>query len=173
MYLCLITVGGLLIVADPIENVDAVVVLSGGTGDRLALAIEMLENGFTENLVITDTNLAANDRLKVDALKGGFRRESIFITDMPVESTYEEALAVGDFALIQGWDRLMIVTDPYHSFRTRFIFHRELQEDDIEVFVRPVAGHWFRSATWFYRREGWQFVFLEIAKFFNYLLLQS
>jgi len=25
--------------------------------------IEMLDNGFTENLVITDTNLAANERL--------------------------------------------------------------------------------------------------------------
>jgi len=72
LYLCLNAMGGLLIVADPIESVDAVVVLSGGTGDRLALAIEMLENGYTENLVITDTNLVANDRLRVDALKGGF-----------------------------------------------------------------------------------------------------
>jgi len=63
LYFCLIALGRLLIIADPIETVDAVVVLSGGIGDRLALAIEMLDNGFTENLVITDTNLAANERL--------------------------------------------------------------------------------------------------------------
>jgi len=31
---------------------------------------------------------------------------------LAVESTYEEALAVRDFALSQGWGRLMIVTDP-------------------------------------------------------------
>jgi len=80
---------------------------------------------------------------------------------------------VGDFALIQEWDRLMIVTDPYHSFRTRCIFRQELQENDIEVFVRLVAGHRFRSSTWFYRKEGWQFLFLEIAKFFNHLFIQS
>ena len=111
LYFCLIVLGGLLIVADPIEMVDAVVVLSGGTGDRIALAIDMLENGFTQNMVITDTNLAANERLWVDAFKG-VGRESIYITDLAVESTYEEALAVRNFALSQGWGRLMIVTDP-------------------------------------------------------------
>jgi len=56
---------------------------------------------------------------------------------LAVESTYEEALAVRDFALNQGWDRLMIVTDPYHSFRTRFIFRRELQDSEIGDFDTP------------------------------------
>jgi len=167
IYLTFVAVGALLIVSDPIEPVDAVVVLSGGTGDRLALAIDMHEKGFAPNLVITDRS--SNALLRSEAIDGGFKRESVYITDLPVESTYDEALAVCDFALGKGWKSLMIVTDPYHSFRTRFIFRRELRDSGILIFVRPVVGHWSTSTTWFYRQAGWQFVFLEIVKLFNYL----
>ena len=173
LYLSLIAVGAILIVSDPLEPVDAVVVLSGGEGDRLALAIEMHERGYAPNLVITDTNRTANARLREEAIEGGFPRESVFITELSVDSTYDEAQAVEEFALSKNWDSLMIVTDPYHSFRTRFIFKRELQDSEIGLLVRPIGGHWFRSTTWFYRAEGWRVVLLEITKFFNYLVVQS
>lgn len=171
LYISLVGIGAFLIVADPIEPVDAVVVLSGGAGERLALAIEMHERGIAPNLVITDTDRASNARLRAEAIDGGFPREAVYITDLPVDSTYEEALAVMDLASANGWTRVMVVTDPYHSFRTRFIFRRELSGSGLAVLVRPVEGHWFRSADWFLSKEGWQFVILEIAKFFNYLFL--
>ncbi len=171
LYFILVAVGGFLIVADPIEAVDAVVILSGGEGDRLSVAIEMLEKELTKNLVITDADRGANARLREDAIDEGFDRLNIFITEAHVDSTYEEALAVRDLTLTQGWERLMIVTDPYHSFRTRFIFRRELEPMDVGILVRPVAGHWFRSSSWFFHKEGWQFVFLEIVKLINYLFV--
>lgn len=173
LYLTLVGIGGLLIVSDPIERVDAVVVLSGGDGDRLALAIEMHKDGFAPNLVITDTTSGMNNRLVREAMQGGFKRESIFVTDLQVDSTYDEALAVREFSLLKNWDKFMVVTDPYHSFRTRFIFQRELKNSGIEILVRPVVGHWFTSSTWFFRLEGWQFVILEFGKLMNYLFLTS
>jgi len=173
IYLSLVAVGALLIVADPIERVDAVVVLSGGDGDRLALAIEMHADGIAPNLVITDTTSGSNNRLVREAMAGGFSRESIFVTDLQVDSTYDEALAVRDLALIRNWDKLMVVTDPYHTFRTRLVFNRELRNSGIEISVRPVVGHWFTSRTWFSQTEGWQFVILEFGKLINYLLLSG
>jgi len=173
LYLGLVGIGAILIVADPIEPVDAVVVLSGGGGDRLALAVEMHERGLAPNLVITDTKSTANRLLVREAEASGFPEDSIYITNLQVESTLDEARAVREFAQNQGWSALMVVTDPYHSFRTRFIFRRELRSSGIEIYVRPVVGHWFRSPTWFFSLEGWQFVFLEILKFFSYLVLHS
>ena len=173
LYLALVGVGRVLIVCDPLESVDAVVVLSGGEGDRLSLAIKMHQEGFASNLVITDTDRAANARLRSEAIDGGFPRSSVYITDRPVESTYDEALAVRDLALSEGWDTLMVVTDPFHSFRTRIIFRRELLTEGISVLVRPIEGHWFQSSTWFFRAEGWRVVILEIAKLINYLLVLS
>jgi len=79
--------------------------------------------------------------------QGGFQRESVFVTDLQVDSTYEEALAVRDLALNRKWGKLMVVTDPYHTFRTRLIFNRELRNTGLDVLVRPVSGHWFTSRT--------------------------
>lgn len=170
LYLSLVSIGGILIVADPIVPVNAVVILSGDSGDRLAMAAEMLSRGYAYNLVITNTDRAANRRLAREAEELGFDRERIFITDLTVDSTLDESRAVLQFAQDQGWSSFMVVTDPYHSFRTRFIFRQELRGSGITIAVRPVVGHWFQSTTWFYSREGWQVVFLEIAKLFNYLL---
>ena len=171
LYLGLVLIGAVLIVADPITSVDAVVVLSGDDGDRLALAIEMHDRGLAPSLVITDTSSQANRLLIREAVAGGFPEDEIYVTDMQVGSTVDEARAVRSFAESQNWDTLMIVTDPYHSFRTRYIFRRELRGSDIDIFIRPVVGHWFRSPSWFLRIEGWQYAFLEITKFFSYLII--
>lgn len=169
-YFTLVGVGALLIVSDPIEPVDAVVILSGDTGDRLGMAVEMRERGYVRNLVITNTNRLANRRLAREAEEAGFTRDAIFITDLAVDSTLDEAQAVLQFARDKGWSDFMVVTDPYHSFRTRVIFRNELRSSGINIYVRPVVGHWFRSSTWFMYREGWNLVFLEIAKLINYVL---
>lgn len=168
-YLALVGIGAVLIVADPIESVDAVVVLSGDDGDRLALAIEMHEKGYAPNLVITDTTRAASRLLVQEAVAGGFSKAHIYITEDQVDSTQDEALAVRELALEMGWTELMVVTDPYHSFRARFIFRWEFRGTGIDIAVRPVVGHWFRSPSWFLYPEGWQYVVLEIVKFFSYL----
>jgi len=171
LYLGLVSLGAILIVSDPIEPVDAVVVLSGDDGDRLALAIEMHERGLAPSLVITDTTRQANRLLIQEAEDGGFPEDEIYVTDIQVGSTVDEAQAVRAFALDRGWDALMIVTDPFHSFRARFIFRRELRGSGVEVFFRPVVGHWFRSPSWFFYPDGWKFAFLEVGKFISYLFL--
>jgi uncharacterized SAM-binding protein YcdF (DUF218 family) len=172
IYGMLVGFGAILIVGDPYAPVDAIVVLSGDTGNRLATAAEMKKAGFANALVITDTGSETNNRLVREAQDAGFSPGSIYITDLPVDSTVEEAIAVREFALDRGWDSLMIVTDSFHSFRTRFIFRQELRDSGIEVLVRPVVGHWFTSTGWFLRAEGWQFAFLEIVKLLNYLLFR-
>jgi uncharacterized SAM-binding protein YcdF (DUF218 family) len=173
LYLSLIATGAFLIVADPLQPVDAIVILSGDSGDRLGMAAEMLARGHAYNLVITNTDRTANRRLAREAEALGFDRDRIFITDLAVDSTLDESRAVLQFANDQGWSSFMVVTDPYHSFRTRFIFRRELRGSGVTISVRPVVGHWFQSSTWFYSREGWQVVFLEFAKLFNYLLFHT
>lgn len=170
-YFSLILLGAIMIVADPIEPVDAVVILSGDDGNRLVMAADMLDRGYVYRLVITNTNRPANRRLLREAEQAGFNRQNIFITDMQVDSTLDEARAVLQFARDQGWTALMVVTDPYHSFRTRLIFQLEFRGSGIDIYVRPVVGHWFRSSTWFYYPDGWRVVFLEISKMVGYLLL--
>lgn len=172
LYGLLVGIGAILIVADPIAPVDAVVILSGDDGDRLSMAAEMRENGFVNSLVITETSPEASNRVAQEAQRAGFSPGSIYITDLQVDSTLDEAVAVREYALDKGWDALMIVTDPYHSLRTRIIFRRELAGSGVQTYVRPVSGHWFTSSRWFFRAEGWNYAFLEIIKLVNYLFLR-
>jgi uncharacterized SAM-binding protein YcdF (DUF218 family) len=169
-YLLLVGLGATLIVADPVQHVDAVVVLSGDDGDRLGLALEMLERGYTTRLILTDTTNAANARLKEEAIDGGFNENRIYLTDIRVDSTLDEAIAVLELAQAHHYTELMVVTDPYHSFRTRLIFRDVFANSGIAILVRPVVGHWYRSMTWFFHWEGWRFTFLEITKLLLYLL---
>jgi len=170
IYFVLVGIGAFLIVADPVERVDAVVVLSGDDGDRLAQAIELHKNGFAPHLVITDVTKTATRRLVQEAEEAGFPTERIHITRTQVDSTLDEALAVRELALENGWTTLMVVTDPFHSFRARFIFRREMRGFGIDIIIRSVIGHWFRSPSWFLHVEGWKFVFLEIIKFVSYVM---
>jgi uncharacterized SAM-binding protein YcdF (DUF218 family) len=167
----LVGIGAILIVSDPIQPVDAVVVLSGDDGDRLALAIEMHDQGIAPKLVITDTTEEANELLVGEAQRGGFAPGDIILTPIQVRNTVDEARAVRELAQNNGWGVIMVVTDPFHSLRTRIVFRRELRQLDLEVLVRPVVGHWFRSTTWFLHPQGWVFVVNEIFKFFTYFLL--
>ena len=171
LYLGLVAVGAILIVSDPIQPVDAVVVLSGDDGDRLALAIEMHDQGIAPKLVITDTTEEANELLVQEARRGGFAPGDIILTTIQVRNTVDEARAVRELAQNNGWKGVMVVTDPFHSLRTRVVFRRELRQLDLEVLVRPVVGHWFRSTTWFLYPQGWVYTINEIFKFFTYFLL--
>jgi uncharacterized SAM-binding protein YcdF (DUF218 family) len=169
LYILLVAVGAILIVADPVEKVDAVVVLSGDDGDRLDLALYMLEKDFVSSLVLTNTSNAANAALRADAIAGGFNPERISLTAERVNSTLEEAEAVRTLAESKHWSDLMVVTDPYHSLRTRMIFRDVFSGTGITIRVRPVAGHWFRSTTWFFHLEGWRMAILEVVKVISYL----
>lgn len=171
LYLGLVAVGAILIVSDPIQPVDAVVVLSGGDGDRLALAIEMHDQGIAPKLVITDTTQEANELLVQEAQRGGFVPGDIILTPIQVRNTVDEARAVRELAKNNGWKVVMVVTDPFHSLRTGIVFRRELRQFGLQVLVRPVVGHWFRSTTWFFHPQGWVFVVNEIFKFLTYFLL--
>lgn len=170
IYLILVGVGAILIVSDPIRQVDAVVVLSGDDGSRLALAIDLHAAGNSPNLVITSTDRTANADLRRAAKAGGFAPDRIFITEMKVNNTIDEAVAVRSLAEAQRWQSLMVVTDPFHSLRTRVIFKQILAGTGIEVLMRPVPSHWYRSTSWFFTSAGWQMTGLELSKLAAFFL---
>jgi uncharacterized SAM-binding protein YcdF (DUF218 family) len=58
----------------------------------------------------------------------------------------------------------MIITDPYHTFRTRLIFRQVFEGSEVDISVRPVREHWYRSNTWWASLEGWQVTILEYGK---------
>jgi uncharacterized SAM-binding protein YcdF (DUF218 family) len=171
--LMLVALGGLLIIADPLEPAQVVVVLSGGSGDRIQEAARILQEKNASRLIIThpepEPGGETTNLQRQEALNAGIPGGDILITGSHGNSTYAEALELRRFLEERGLVSALVVTDPFHSFRTRLIFREVFRGSGIDINVRPVRDHWYRSSTWWTTSEGWQATLSEYMKLFAYL----
>ena len=96
-------------------HADAVVVLAGGSGERLDKGLELVRQGVSTNLVVStgpDELCAAQHDFAVYC----------FLPDP--DDTRGEAEAVGRLAAREGWDHLVLVTSDYHATRARLLLER-------------------------------------------------
>ncbi len=162
-------IGAILIIADPLKPADAAVALTGDQGDRIGAAVELYKNGYIDALYITFTDEQTRSALVNTATNAGFPLQLIFVTEMQVSDTLDEAKAIENLAANRGNKSLIVITDPYHTLRTRLIFQRELKGTGIDLQVRGVAGHWYRSNTWWKTSEGIRYTLEEYLKIFLFL----
>ncbi len=171
LYILLWAMGGFLVVGDPLRRADAVVLLSGGDEARLGEAVCIYQDGLAAHLLITETGTIpegggprASTLLQRQAEAQGVAASDIWTTLGKSDSTRDEAEAVREFCERQGLQSILVVTDPYHTRRTRLIFQAVFSDRDTRVSIRPVRNHWYRSMTWFFSRRGWQVTMAEYAK---------
>ena len=176
-YLFLWVTGGILITSDPLEESDAIVLLSGGDSQRWREAANLYNKEIAERIILTETEQTIGEsniryillvRNNISAM--GVPMDNILITGEPARSTYEEAVQVLDLMHTKGYKSGVVVTDPFHTFRTRLIFHDVFANSGIQVRIRSVQGHWYQSATWMFSQEGRETTILEIGKTIGYLL---
>lgn len=163
-------IGAVLIHADPLEKVDVAVALSGDKGDRLSEAAWLYNQNYVEGLVITYTTDTARDVLFSAAIQQGIPEKRIYVTSLEAINTIDEANAVKQLAEEDQFDSLMIITDPFHTLRTRLIFRKVFRESGIVLQVRPVSGHWYRSTTWWKSKEGIDLTIQEYVKVLLFFL---
>lgn len=96
-------------------HADAVVVLAGGSGERLQHGLGLVRDGVAPNLVVStgpDELCTTQHTFKVFC----------FLPDP--NDTRGEAEAVGRIAARQGWQHLVLVTSDYHATRARLLLGR-------------------------------------------------
>ena len=168
--------GGLLIVEDPLEPADAIVALSGGE-DRLAEAARLYEEKYSRTVILTETgeflpewNVNYSTLLVAEAVRLGIPTGAITVTEEAASSTFDEARIVRDLMANRGWKSCIVVTDPFHTFRTRLIFREVFEGSGMSVAIKPVTGHWYKSRSWWLSSEGRSATSLEYIKLLGYLL---
>jgi uncharacterized SAM-binding protein YcdF (DUF218 family) len=172
---CLMAAGGVLVIADPIEDADAAVVLSGGEMERLTTASILYHNHTVDKVIITETGNTVEElgasytKLYKEHLRNlDVPDNTILITEGVSTSTYEEANAVKDLLYKVDLKSVIVVTDPYHTFRTRLIFNEVFANSDKSASVVPSDDHWYKSTTWFLSLRGWKTTMLEYGKVIGY-----
>lgn len=161
-------IGAVLIYSDPLKDAGAAVALSGDSGDRISEAAWLYNNNRVAYLFITYTDEPARDVLLWAAQQEGIPAEHVLVTEMQVSNTVDEARAIRALAKERELTSLIVITDPFHTLRTRVIFRNELKGSGIDVQVRPVVGHWYRSTTWWRTAEGRRLTLEEYMKILLY-----
>ena len=169
--------GALLVVADPIQPADAAVALSGGDNTRIDEAVYLYQKKYMEYIILTETEIPLPEKsgehstlMRYITMEKGVPGQQVIITKQQAQSTYDEAKAVLQLMKQRSFDSLIVITDPYHTFRTRLIFRDIFRDEGIRIAVHPVHDHWYKSSTWWLHREGWQVTIQEYIKLFGYLL---
>lgn len=175
--LLLWAIGGMLIVSDTDKESDAIVLLSGGDVQRWQEAGNLYKDKVAPVVILTETdqlvdssNIPYSRLVENNISAMGIPKDHIYITHTISTSTYDEAQSVLEFMQEMGYTSCVIVTDPYHTFRTRMIFKSVFRGSDITVRVHSVQGHWYRSTSWFLSSRGWDVTLRELGKIGAFLL---
>ena len=177
-----------LIVEKPLERADAILILSGSGVhlERTHKAALVYKQGVVPKILLTDDGERAGwskierrnpkfaEVARNDLIAAGIAPENIEILPRQVSGTIDEAEALRGKIQETGWKSVLIVTSPYHTRRSLWIFDKVLKNDDVQIgIVSPAPGEQSPLPfVWWLTSKGWYLVAGEYVKavyyWFNY-----
>ncbi|MFZ0736558.1 MAG: YdcF family protein [Candidatus Acidiferrales bacterium] len=156
-------IGRWLVVSDPLEHSGAIVVLSGGLPYRAVEAAKIYQAGMAPEVWLTKPAPPQLAQLGIVykgeeqynqeiLLREGVPASAIRILPPDIVNTQEEVRAVIDEMKRSAASRVIFVTSPPHTRRTRALW-QELAPQELQSIVRPAledpydANHWWRTTN--------------------------
>lgn len=160
--------GRFLIVADPLDRADVIVVLAGGRGDeRVGQAAALYKQDLAPLLLLSGgeqlMGISVPDLLRRQALAHGVPASAL-LYEPSSTSTAEQARFLRPLLESRRVRRAILVTSSYHTRRTRLLFRRAFAGSSVEIRVYPVQQDWFRPDQWWTRDQDTETVVLEYIK---------
>lgn len=159
-------IGRWLVVEDPLEKAQAIVVLSGAMPVRAIEAAKLYRQGFAPEVWLTHSTepaetlgemgiaFAGEDYYnKLVLIHEGVPAEAIHVLEPPIVNTVDE-IKVAAAALARGkGEAVIIVTTKAHTRRTRLLWRRLAAGQGRAAIVRAASGdsfdprHWWRTTS--------------------------
>ena len=153
-----------LIVQDPLSKADAVVVLGGGMQTRPFEAARLYREGYAPRVLVASPELRPTDKMGITAADTKVTKRILSKQGMPdsavvefgdeVSSTHEEALALGSWIRKTGAKKIIIVSDPFHTRRVRWLFKKELQPVGTEILTVAAPSLKYDASNWWQTEQG-------------------
>jgi uncharacterized SAM-binding protein YcdF (DUF218 family) len=174
-------IGHWLIVADPLQRADAVVVFGGHLPFRAIEAADIYRQGFAQAVWIThgpshDDDIALQ-QLGIDRapehihsrevlLRLGVPPDAIRILPEPVRNTAEEVQAIARAARAEKLHRIILITSKSHTRRVDILWRR-LTAGDVAAIVRYSHTDPFDPSHWWKASDDVQMVAHELLGIAN------
>ena len=174
--------GSWLVVEDPLDHAEAIVVLGGTMYERQMEAVDLFKEGWAPRiyvlreiadwgeaeLIARGINYTRIVDMQVDAMhKLGVPPDRITILNQ-ANSTAEEAQIVLQLAIDAKLTRVIVVTSKQHTRRARLVMNRRLRPAGVTVIVR--ASRYDRTDTvgWWESRSTLRFTLFETQRLLGY-----
>jgi len=122
------------------DQVDVIVCLSGGSGERLTQSISLYKQGYAQKILLTKTKFRdsrVNEYFKnwkqSFLVSEGVNSDDIIQTLGLVSSTYDEAVEVVSKFQTDSMKTAIIVSDNNHLRRVQYIFEK-VSQDSISLY---------------------------------------
>lgn len=177
--------GRYLVVEQPLDRADAIVVLAGARVERWLEAVDLFHEGWAPRILLSPGQLEPAEALlrqrhipfphAADLVRDAMTRAEIpasAITILPgwVDNTAQEAAAARRAAVEAGWRQLIVVTSKYHSRRAAYAFAREFRGTSVRILMRYSRYDTAVPERWWSTRQDVRYVTSELQKLAAYRL---
>lgn len=174
--------GRWLVVADPLERADAIIVLGGTMYERQLEAVDLLKEAWAPRiylfreiadwgeveLIKRGIPYTRSVDVQIDMLlKLGVPREALHVLDQ-AGSTADESAQVLDLVTREHYARVIIVTSKQHTRRARLVMRRRLDDSGVQVIVRPSRYDQSPVDRWWAHRSTLRFTLFETQRLLGY-----
>ena len=150
---------------DEPEDSDVIIVLGGGDHGRVEKAAELYQAGYADKVIMT----SVGDRFTNEELTNTGRHYCINKSDIIVEensnSTYTNAEESIKIMEEEGFDSALVVTNDYHTKRSRLAFDRVNEGDKTFIFINAMN---LSGERWYERENSGTIWLNEFVKTWGY-----
>ena len=161
-------------VSEPPMPVEYVLVLNGGPETRPFVAAAMVKAGLVNKVLLTtasptpDTEngtLPPEHEIVSRVLQArGVNAEQIDVIPGEIASTYDEACALSRFLQAHPAESVAIVTNDFHTRRTRSVFQRVIGDTSVRLSFVAAPVDYIRSDNWWKSAAGMKLYATEYCK---------
>lgn len=169
--------GSALIVEDPFEVVDVIVVSVDADGAGVLEAADLVKRGVAKRVAIFAKPLNRSDQefarrglpAEDEATRQIRELASLGVTDverilLSDAGTDGEALALPHWTAAHGFKSVLVISSPDHSRRLRRVMLRAMRDQPTSVAIRPARYADFDAERWWQTRDGARTAIIEWQK---------
>jgi len=159
--------GEALVVEDPLEKSDAIIVLSDDNfyADRATRAAELFRQKLAPVVVASGIRLRPNagiaELMTHDLIERGVPRENILPFPQDADDSKEEAQFLRKLVQEKNWKSVIVVTSNYHTRRAKYIFGKILA-NSVTVCMAAARDADYDPEHWWEQRKSVKRYFHEI-----------
>jgi len=167
------------------KGADAIICLSGGRTTRVPESLRLWNRGFAKQLFVTAEKAKNKEFQKLELSHLGFASAVTERMDLNATwellpslsggatSTFDEAEDALALSLEKKWNRIIIVTDEFHTRRAHYAFQKIFEGSGVKVEVAGAPNELFSIEDWWKSDRGIMAYFGETIKFPVYFFSSS